>query len=70
MHASYSSDELKALARTLGDILVEARTLRPDLSTDDVVQHVCALADDGERDAKNLHIAVLSSEQFSKALAI
>jgi hypothetical protein len=63
MNVSYSSDELKTLARVLNEILAEARKVRPELSTDDVVQRVCALADRGERDAKSLYDAVLETSQ-------
>ncbi|MBS0250536.1 MAG: hypothetical protein JSR78_05665 [Proteobacteria bacterium] len=58
MHGSYSSDELKSLVRILNEILVQARTCRPDLATDDVVERVCSLADRGERDAQKLRQAV------------
>jgi len=58
MHIGYSSDELKSLARILNTLLVEARDERPELSTDDVVQRVYALADRGERDATKLRHAV------------
>lgn len=59
MHACYNSDELKSLVRILNDILSEARRCRPDLSTDDIVQRVFALADRGERSAQELRDAVL-----------
>ncbi|RUO97339.1 hypothetical protein [Hyphomicrobium sp.] len=61
MPGSYTSDELKNLARILNDILVEARRHRPELSTDDVVQRVCALADEGERDHGKFFRAVLGT---------
>ncbi len=59
MHVAYSSDDLKNLARILSDILAQARKLDPDISTDDIVQRVCALADRGERNAKRLKNAAL-----------
>jgi hypothetical protein len=62
MADSYSSDELKTLVRILNEILVKARTCRPDLSTSEIVERVCALADGGERDADNLHNAVFGTE--------
>ncbi|MBS0233405.1 MAG: hypothetical protein JSR99_07950 [Proteobacteria bacterium] len=57
MHVSYSSDELKNLARILNEILVQARKRDPEMSTDDIVQRVCALADGGERDIRKLESA-------------
>lgn len=56
---SYSSDELKKLARIISDILAEAQKRRPELSTDEVVRRICALADHGERDIAKLRSAVL-----------
>ena len=61
MQASYSSDELKTLARVLNDILVEARRARHQLSTDEIVQRVCSLSDGGERDAIVLRQAVFGT---------
>lgn len=61
MHGSYSSDELKSLVRILNDILAHARTCRPDLATDDVVERVFSLADRGERDAQKLRQAVFGT---------
>lgn len=61
MHGSYSSDELKSLVRILNDILTEARKHRPDLSTDDVVQRVCTLADRGERDTGRFREAIFGT---------
>ena len=61
MQASYSSDELKTLARVLNDILVEARRARHQLSTDEIVQRVCSLSDGGERDANVFHQAVFGT---------
>lgn len=58
MNGSYSSDELKSLVRILNDILASARTCRPDLATEDVVERVFSLADRGERDAQKLRHAV------------
>jgi hypothetical protein len=57
---SYSSDELKNLARIINEILAEAQERRPELSTDDVVQRVCEFADEGEKDASKLRAAVFA----------
>ena len=56
----YSSDELKKLARIINDILLETRGRFPELSTDDVVQRVCAIADQGERDISKFREAVMA----------
>jgi hypothetical protein len=69
MNVSYSSDELKTLARVLNEILAEARKLRPELSTDDIVQRVCTLADRGERDAKSLYDAALETSQSRRYIS-
>jgi hypothetical protein len=69
MHGSYTSEELKNLARVLSEILVEARRERPELSTDDVVQRVCELADRGERQAENLFEAVFGQCAMRPALS-
>jgi hypothetical protein len=61
MHGGYTSDELKNIARVINEILVEAREKRPELSTDEVVQKVCELADRGERNATNLFAAIFGS---------
>lgn len=61
MHVAYSSDELKSLVRILNDILAQARTSRPDLATDDVVERVFSLADRGERDPQKLRQAVFGA---------
>jgi hypothetical protein len=60
MHIAYSSDELKKLARILNEILVQARMRDPEVSTDDIVQRVCALIDHGEQDATKLRNAGLN----------
>lgn len=64
MHGCYSSDELKSLVRILNDILAQARTRRPDLATDDIVERVFSLADRGERDARKLHQAVFGASDI------
>ncbi|SFV26912.1 hypothetical protein [Hyphomicrobium facile] len=56
----YSSDELKKLAHIINEILTEARSHRPELSTDDVVQRLCAIADQGERDISKFRAAVMN----------
>lgn len=56
----YSSDELKKLAHIINEILIETRTHRPELSTDDVVQRLCAIADRGERDISKFRAAVMN----------
>lgn len=61
MHVAYSSDELKSLVRILNDILAQARTSRPDLARDDVVERVFSLADRGERDPHKLRQAVFGA---------
>ncbi|WP_045837049.1 hypothetical protein [Hyphomicrobium sp. 99] len=55
----YSSDELKKLAHIITEILAETRSRYPELSTDDVVQRVCAIADQGERDISKFRKAVM-----------
>lgn len=57
----YSSDELKKLARIISEILSETRSRCPELSTDDVVQRVCAIADQGERDISKFREAVMAA---------
>ncbi len=62
MPGSYTSDELKNLARVLNEILVEARRDQSELSTDEIVQRVCELADRGERNAQNFFAAVFGDQ--------
>ena len=63
MADGYSSDELKTLVRILNEILAEAKDRRPDLSKDDIVQHVFALTDEGERSVSKLRDAVFGIAQ-------
>ena len=57
----YSSDELKKLARIINEILVETRARCPELTRDEVVQRVCAIADQGERDISKFREAVMAN---------
>jgi len=55
----YTSDDLKQLARIISEILAETRSRFPELSTDEVVQRVCAIADQGERDISKFRQALV-----------